>query len=224
MIRLGVAQAQLGENKKAKEAFQQALEHDKSNQLAKKHLQKLQNNQTITLSTLPSDEQFIEEPGKTKTADLHRLAGKEQLDGLSVGMVCDLKPKNRFISVEVSGKYIGSLPEDLSSRLSKLIKGGNTYICYIRSVSMNSCGVFIKELERSPNQEYVNSFPVAKSQMATINDMFTDESIPLEMEDIPLQIVETDTDEERTSTDSFQIEEPEHPEESEDRDQERERD
>lgn len=219
-IRLGVAQVQLGDVKDAKLSFTQALTLDKSNQLAKKHLQKLENNQTITLSTLPADEQFIEEPGKTKTIELHRLAGREQLEKLSVGQTCELKSKNRFISVEVNKTYIGSLPEDLSSRLSKLMKGGNEYVCYIRSISPNNCTctVFIKEVKRSTEQEFVNSFPVSKSSSAALNDMFADDNYTFEMEDIPLQIVETDNDEERGATDAFPIDDEEHREEPEEND------
>jgi hypothetical protein len=207
LIRLGVAYSQIKENKKAEASFKQVIELDKSNNLAKKHLLKIKNHQSISLSKLPSNEEFIEEPGKTKTVELHRLAGKEQLDQLAVGQECDLKPKNRFISVEVQKTYLGSLPEDLSARLSKLIKTGNTYSCYVQSVSPTSCSVFIKEILRSPENEFINSFPSVKSQLATINDMFlADDAVPLQMEDIPLQIVETDADEEEPK--SFQIEEP----------------
>lgn len=217
-IRLGVAQVQLGEKNAAKQAFAQALTLDKSNQLAKKHLQKLENNQTIVLSSLPADEQFIEEPGKTKTVDLHRLAGKDQLEKVSVGQLCELKPKNRFIAVEVNKTYIGSLPEDISSRLTKLMAGGNEYICYVRSTSLTSCAVsvFIKEIRRSPEQEFIHSFPINKGQFATINDMYGDDNYTFEMENIPLQIVETDNDEEQSAPDSFSIEDNDQPEEMHD--------
>jgi hypothetical protein len=208
LIRMGVAYAQLGEKGKAKSTFTQVLTIDKSNSLAKKHLQKIKNNQNITLSSLPRDEEFIEEPGKTRTVELHRLAGKDQLEKLSVGQTCELKPKNRFVSIEADKIYVGSLPEDLSSRLTKLIKSGNSYACYIQSVSSGTCSVFIKEVTRSKENEFVNSFPVTKSQLTTLNDMFlVDDTMPLQMEDIPLQIVETDADEEKTP-DSFEIEEP----------------
>jgi hypothetical protein len=208
LIRLGVAQAQIQELKEAKKAFEKVVELDKSNLLARKHLLKLKNNQTISLSTLPANEEFIEEPGKTKTAELHRLASKEQLDKFRVGQVCQLKPKSRFISVEIDKTYLGSLPEDLSARLSKLMQTGNEYACYIRSLSPTSCTVFIKETIRSKVNAFTNSFIVQKSQIATLNDMFlADDTMPLQIEDIPLQIVETDTDEEKTPED-FSLEEP----------------
>src|SRR5579859_89735 len=208
LTRLGVAYAQIGKLKEAKKAFTQVLELDKSNQLAKKHLEKMKNNQAISLSSLPANEQFIEEPGKTKTVELHRLAGKEQLENLGIGQMCELKPKNRFVSVEVGKTYVGSLPEDLSSRLTKLMKGGNEYICYIRSVSPIACSVFIKETRRAKDFEYMNSFPVMKNQNAAINDMFlVDDNVQL-MDDVPVSIVDTDTDEGVKSIDTFHNDEP----------------
>jgi hypothetical protein len=194
-IRLGVAQAQLGKTNLAKQAFTQALSFDKSNQLAKKHLEKLKNHLQISLSNLPADEQFIEEPGKTKTVELHRLAGKEQLEKLSLGQSCELKSKNRYISVEANQKYVGSLPEDLSSRLTKLMKGGNTYTCYISSVTPHSCSVFLKEAVRAAEFEFVNSFPLARNQMNSISDMYLDDDVALDLiENIPPQIVSSDED------------------------------
>lgn len=208
LMRSGIAYVQLEEKSKAVAAFEQVITLDKSNALAKKHLEKLKRNQKILLSRLPSNEELIEEPGKSKTVELHRLAGKEQLENLSVGQLCQLKLKNRFISVEFDKVYIGSLPEDLSARLSKLMNTGNTYNCYIQSLSSTSCSVFIKEVSRSKQNEYVHSFPVAKSQMGGINDMYlSDDSLPLQMEDIPLQLVETDADDEKTP-DRFDIDEP----------------
>src|SRR5450432_2864405 len=70
LMRSGIAYLQLEKKAKAKEAFEQVLVIDKSNALAKKHLLKIKNNQKIVLSRLPSNEEFIEEPGKTKTVDL----------------------------------------------------------------------------------------------------------------------------------------------------------
>jgi len=141
--RMGVAYTQLGELAEAKRIFKQVLEIDKSNAIAKKNLQKLENNRTPS-SPFFSTQDFIEEPGKTRTIELHRLAGREILDNLAVGQECDLKPKNRYISIETKGgKYIGALPEDLSFRLSKLVETGNTYYCVIRSFSSSHCSVYI---------------------------------------------------------------------------------
>lgn len=205
--RLGVAYSQLGQLPEAREIFEKVLEIDKSNVIAKKNLQKLENNQT-PVTPFFSTQDFIEEPGKTRTVELHRLAGKDVLENLAVGKSCDLKPKNRYISVETTdGKYVGALPEDISFRLSKLIEGGNTYDCVIRSFSSNHCNVYIKELSRSAQNLFVNSFPAAKTSGTAINDV--DAELLIE-DDIPVEALGPDLDEpvttdERESDDNSEI-------------------
>lgn len=172
--RLGVAYIQLDKKTAAKDAFQKVLDVDSSNALAKKHLQKLKSNQVATLPSF-SRNYFIEEPGKTKTVELCRLAGKNIIDTLSVGQMCDLKQKSRYISIEVNGQHIGALPEDLSFRLNKLINTGNQYTCIIRSCSNNSCSVYLKETFKSPANSDIHSFPITKSADMAINDIDDDE-------------------------------------------------
>jgi hypothetical protein len=191
--RLGVAYLQLAEKKKAKDIFQKVLEIDKSNAIARKHLYRLSHNQNVTIPTFSTD-QFIEEPGKTRTVDLHRLASKNILNDIIVGSEATLIPKSRYISIEVKGVYIGALPEDLSFRLTKLITTGNEYSCRVRSVNGCGCAVFLREVKRSKPNEHTNSFPLSKTQLATINDI---DDIFLE-DDIPVQVVETDNDVEKT--------------------------
>ncbi len=169
--RLGIAFAQLGKLEDAKQAFEGVLSIDKANAIAKKNLQKLKT-QPNQVSPSFTSQDFIEEPGRTKTADLHRLAGKPVLESLIIGQECELKPKHRYISVEMGNTYIGALPDDISFRLAKLIETGNTYYCCIRSVSANNCSVYIKELTRSAKNAEVNSFPVSKSYFgAAINEL-----------------------------------------------------
>lgn len=195
--RLGAAYVQLGDTKKAKTTFEQVLGIDTSNKLAHKNLDRLKNKQTTQVASFSADS-FIEEPGKTKSVELYRLAGKEVLSNLSIGKACELQTKNRYVSVSVDGTYVGALPEDLSFRLTKLLSTGNTYSCRIRSCNGSSCVVYLRELERSPKNKDVNSFPVNRMAIASsINDV--DESM-LE-EDIPVEIVHTDTDTEKSFED-----------------------
>lgn len=193
--RLGVAFVQQHKLRKAKTTFNQILKIDKSNNLAKKHLRKLKSNQVSNAPSF-SEDHFIEEPGKTKTVELHRLSSKQVLEQLSVGQICDLKPKNRYISIETAGIYVGALPEDLSFRLTKLINRGNEYSCRIRSHSATECSVHLKESLKSKKNANLHSFPTHKSQPSiTINDV--DEKFLLE-ENIPVQIVNIDSDKEKT--------------------------
>ncbi len=161
--RLGVAYVNLGETSKAKEIFQQVLDLDRTNQVAEKNLQRLKTKNGI--SPLFTTQHFIEEPGKTKVVDLHRLASKDVLTNLSVGMPCQLKVKKRFISVEADGHYVGALPEDLSFRLTKLMESGNQYQTNIWANSATSCQVYIKETLRADVNKNTTSFPGSRAQI-----------------------------------------------------------
>ncbi len=159
--RLGVAYTQQKKHKLAKEAFEKVIKVDKTNLLAKKNLARLKNTKHLDIN-LVGQEDFIEEPGKTRVVELHRLAGKQVLEMLSSGMPCTLKVKKRYISVEAGEHYIGALPEDLSFRLTKLINSGNTYRCFIRSISGLHVSVYLREETRAACNGDNPSFPVSK--------------------------------------------------------------
>lgn len=178
--RLAVAYSQLGEKKKAIKQFQAALELDKHNLIAKKHLEKLRNNHQLKAPTFVK-QHFIEEPGKTKLVELHRLANKEVLDEISAGQECSLVRKKRYISVEVDGRYLGALPEDISFRLCKLIGRGNGYECFVRSVDHNACCVYVREVKQSKRNHGIHSFPPGKAN-GLVDDfdekMLIDDDLP----------------------------------------------
>lgn len=195
--RLGATYLQLKKPRKAQQTFKQVLDLDRSNKLAQKHLQRIKDKQNTSLPAF-SNESFIEEPGKTKSVELYRLADKNVLKKVSIGQECLLHPKNRYISVCADKIYIGSLPEDLSFRLAKLIKSGNQYSCRIRSCDGIQCVVHIREVERSTTNRNTASFSNNQINVTTtINEV--DESM-LE-KDIPVEMVHTDTDSEKTLDD-----------------------
>jgi tetratricopeptide (TPR) repeat protein len=200
--RLGVAYMQSKKPTKAKKAFNEVLALDSSNTIAKKHLQSIKEKK-VSNQPLFSREQFIEEPGTTKIVELHRLASKTVLEKLAVRHECELKIKGRYISIEVESiGYIGALPEDLSFRLAKLMKRGNTYQCFVYSASAKKCKVYLKEAKRSKQNQNINSFPLNKNMMSSISALSeVDERFLLE-ENIPVEIIETDKDsDERTLKD-----------------------
>lgn len=167
--RLGMAQMQVGAIAEAKKSFQVVLTIDKQNTIAQKQLERIAKK---ALHTLPSftRNHFIEEPGKTKIVELHRLAGKQVLDNLAVGQTCQLKMKKRYISVETEdGQHIGALPEDISFRLTKLIQTGNTYFCSIQTCSNNQCLVYLKELSRSARNSDIHSFSLNKQSTTQLD-------------------------------------------------------
>ena len=195
--RLGVAYLQLGKNSDAKKTFQRVMELDKANIIAQKHLKNLKEKQS-PLKIGFSKQHFIEEPGKTKIVELHRLSGKQVLLTLSVGDECELILKKRYISVECHGQYVGSLPEDISFRLSKLIKSGNQYLCTVHSISHCACTIFLKELKRSRKNRNIHSFPTLKGGQSGMQDI--DDRLLLE-DDIPVEITNHDLDIEKTLED-----------------------
>lgn len=189
--RLGLAYMQLKKPVKARQAFKAVLEKDKSNLIAKKHLANLKNKQQAASAI--SNTYFIEEPGKTKIAELHRLAGKSVLNKLRIGQNCHLViKKNKYISVETEeGKYIGSLPDDLSYRLSKLMKRGNEYQCLIHANTDHSCSVHLRETRADAKNKHLQSFPVGRTN-GTSNSV-VDEEFLIE-DDIPVETGESEND------------------------------
>lgn len=195
--RIGIAYIQLNKIPKAKKYFKQVLEIDTNNRIAQKHLEKLNSNKVVAAPSFIK-QHFIEEPGKTKTVQLLRLAGKQVLENICIGRICELKIKNRFISIESNGQYLGALPEDLSFRLSKLIKNGNTYTCQVRSCTTKQCFVYLKETFQSETNHGAHSFPPKDIALNPMSEI--DESVILE-ENIPVEIIQTDEDFERTLDD-----------------------
>ena len=183
--RLGLAYIQLKQTSKARAIFKKVIAIDKPNIIANKHLRKLNNNQATPSINFSENCYFIEEPGKTKIIELRRLAGKQVLSGLCIGQPCNLTLKNRYISISTdSGKHIGSLPEDISFRLIKLINRGNKYDCSIHSCNGKKCCIHIKEVKTSKKNSHLQSFPTTKSAMANLahlgDDIVMEKFIPVE--------------------------------------------
>lgn len=183
MNRLGLAYIKNNQVSEAKKTFKRILEIDKSNIIANKHLDKIKNNESSVDIIFNQDNDFIEEPGKSKIVTLHRLAGKDQLKKLKVGQVCFLQLKNRYISiVDENDRHIGALPEDISFRLSKLISNGNEYRCVVYKVNEKQCLIQVKETFRSKKNEQIVSFPnKAQNNLVLPDDFILEEDIPFEV-------------------------------------------
>jgi hypothetical protein len=163
--RLGLAYMQLKKIPAAKKIFNKVLAKDKTNIIANKHLKKLKKQKNLKTHCFAKS-YFIEEPGKTKIIELHRLTDKNKLNMLDVGQECKLVLKSRFISIETEdNEYIGALPEDISFRLTKLIKTGNEYCCHVHFQGDKQCRVLIKEIIKSPKNVDIQSFPLNKNSV-----------------------------------------------------------
>lgn len=201
--RLGMAQIQLSLLEDARQTFERVLVIDGTNVIAKKQLHRLDSNEAFVPPTFTADA-FIEEPGKAKLCHLHRLAGKDVLMTLSVGQHCLLKPKSRFISVEtMDGQYVGSLPDDISFRITKLISSGNTYEVLIHTVNKMECAVFIKETRRAKENQAISSFPLGLSTTTISDDGDPESTIFMDEEDQENRYVTTEKEQKEDAEEEF---------------------
>ncbi len=188
--RSGFAHLQLQDFDSAKQKFQQVLALEKTNLIALKQLANIEKNTIITPQF--NSENFVEEPSKSKIIGLHRLANRDILQNLVVGQELFLKPKNRFISIETADKtYLGSLPEDISLHLSRLINTGNQYFCQLHTSSSKHCDVFIRESYQSPANRHQHSF--SSSYQAEEQDSIGDDLLLL-TDEVPLSIIDDESE------------------------------
>lgn len=165
--RLGFAFRQAGQTDQAIKTYRKVLKFDRFNPIARKNLKLLEtmpkyksrNSKPNTADC--SLEMFVEEPGKTKLVNLVNLAPSTILSSLSCGYPVSLMIKRRTILVTTQNKtYLGALPDDLSSRLIKLLSLGCHYNAFIKTVEPKNLSIFIRETFRSAKQANQSSFPV----------------------------------------------------------------
>jgi len=159
--RLGRAYWELDKIEQAQKTYRRVLVLDPYNLIAAKNLQRLAK-QRKKLTKKKIDYQsnlFLEEPGKTKTIKLIKLASAEILSEIRNGQSVKLEPKKRTISATTEDNiYLGTLPDDLSLRLIKLMKGGNRYQAFVKAVDRNNLEIFIREVFRSKRFHNLPSF------------------------------------------------------------------
>lgn len=155
--RLAFALTEAGLIKEAKQIYNKVLSINRFNPIALKNLDRIallksakgsktnSNNQNHVVSGL-----FLEEVGKTKVVTLINLAEAKTISELHPTNLVRLIPRRHGIAVTTHDEtYIGALPDDIARRLFVLIKGGNEYETYIKSVDRNEVSIFIRELSRA---------------------------------------------------------------------------
>lgn len=159
--RLARASGELGRIKEAQKAYQKVLSLDRFNTIATRGLERLKvrkAREKIIPQTVETH--FLEEPGKTKTVSLIHLGGEKVLAQLNTGEEVRLVPGSHRISVQTVGSlYIGRLPDDLSARLLKLIRGGNNYQALVKSAEPGQVRIFLREVARAKEFANLSSFP-----------------------------------------------------------------
>ena len=170
--RLGKALTEKGQYEEAIDAYNRAKEIDPKNSISRKNLRRLallKEKQPALSEDRPKaiSHTFIEETGKAGVARLDQLAPREILIKMAAGDIVQLKVKKQRLTVEnEAGECLGQVESRISTRLSKLIKGGNKYSAAIASISDSVVKVIITEIYQHPKQVGRPSFP------AKINDGF----------------------------------------------------
>lgn len=161
LLRLAKAFTNLNNVSSAKKHYRKVLNMDKYNPIAKRNLNRLKNikDGSLNRSSPPQTTVFLEEPGKTKSLHLVRLADENKLASLEVGELLQLAINPKSISVNKDHNHLGKLPDDLAFRLIHLIKKGNKYQAFVRSVEKNKLKIFLKETFRSKHNQQIQSFP-----------------------------------------------------------------
>ncbi|MDP3733521.1 MAG: tetratricopeptide repeat protein, partial [Candidatus Daviesbacteria bacterium] len=156
LARLGRAYMEMGRFNLAKKYYNEALKTDPYNPIASKNLKiiksfksnsqpKIGNGHSKLSSSL-----FLQEPGKSKIVNLLKVAEPQKLLQAYCGMQVGVTVKNRKITVvDGEGTYLGVLPDDICHHLMRLLRGGNKYEFFIKSVRVNSLSLLIRETFRS---------------------------------------------------------------------------
>lgn len=150
--RLALAYLIIGKTKEAKSTYLKVVGLDPLNAIAIRNLRKLKEKNTKATngnSLIRINNEFLEEPGKTKVVELVNIAQPKVTEALSTGQSLDLSVKRLKIFVSEGKQYIGSLPDDIARRLIKFIKAGSIYEAYVKSASSHKVSVFIKELKKT---------------------------------------------------------------------------
>jgi tetratricopeptide (TPR) repeat protein len=173
--RLGRAYWETGKIAQAIQSYKKVLKFDILNPIANKNLKRLaKGGQAKKRSNkknnfTPSGKIFLEEPGKTKIVKLVRLAPPSTLAQLDNADLVIMTIKKRTVSVSSSsenGNYLGAIPEDLSIRLIRLIKGGNQYQAFVKSVDHQKLEIFIREAFRAKKFFNNPSFPQGRTSFS----------------------------------------------------------
>lgn len=159
------AYMELGKFSLARKYYSSVVKIDPYNPIAIKNLKIIKSfksngqNPNINSHRKLSPSLFLQEPGKTKVVNLLNVAEPQKLSQTFCGMEVGVVVKNRKITItDISGKYLGVLPDDVSFHLLRLIKGGNKYELFIKSIRVNGLAVLIRETFRSKRFKNQASF------------------------------------------------------------------
>jgi len=160
----------LGKIQDAKSTYRKVLKIDILNQIAIRNIKKLTETGPKQIKKSLSlikgvNNTFLEETGKTKIISLINTAQPKIITLLTTGqpVVIIIKRSKIFVQ-DQNTQYLGVLPDDIGKRLIKLIRGGNTYIAYVKSATEHNVCIFIRETKRISKYRNQPSFPQTDNQ------------------------------------------------------------
>jgi len=176
LLRLGYINFKIGDWKEARKYYQKALKLQPLNRLAQINLEKVRilekkgykSNKKNTAIDL---NQFLEITGKTKNVHLVNIGQKNIIAAITIGQPVNLIQKKRKIEIRTQeNEYIGSLPDDLSRRLSHFIKANSIYEAFVKESDLTYVVIFIREIKKGKKVANYLSFPRnIQSQLNKIN-------------------------------------------------------
>jgi len=192
--RLGKALSELGQSKKALNAYQRAAEMEPNNSIARRNIERLsalgdENSADQPASQLDTS-LFIEETGKAGSAVLQAV-DEPAAAHLDAGDLVNLEIQGKAVNVHRNnGEYVGMVEPKVGLRLVRMISGGNQYSAAVLSVGGPYVRIILRETFQDPSQAGNVSFPPGK-----LSDVraFTRRSLVSEKPEPPL---DSDADDE----------------------------
>lgn len=178
ILRLGFAYLQLKNIKEAKKWYKKAAKLQPGNYTISENLERIKvlagkKGKTLAKKSLTLDPSlFLEIPGRTKSVTAVFPGQKNILASLTVGQQVMLMPKKRRVEIRTMEKeYIGCLPDDLSRRLSILMKAGSVFSAYIKEAGLRRVVVFLQEVKRGKKVWRYSAFPTnVQSHLSKLNE------------------------------------------------------
>ena len=165
--RIGKAYLELGRFEEAQEAYNNTLQLNPSNVIARKNLARLKDLAHMDDRGLRKEQRtyadpqlFIIETGKTALTTLTNVPGREIGLRLVSGEQVDLQYDEKSVSViDSEGRTIGQFEPLLAQRLIEMHNAGSRYAAAIANLDGNQIKVLIREIFQSPDQRHIVSFP-----------------------------------------------------------------
>ena len=206
--RLGKALSELDRLSEALEAYQGALERERTNRIAERNIERLEAlltaqdaNRGDRHATRAPAALFIEEMGKTGSARLINLAPARQLAPLSAGDAIELHAADGELEARVRGIKVGQVEPRVANRLLELMANGNRYEAGLTTVHDDDLRLIIREVFAHPANFGRVSFPGAtvgrtgdvRPYMKGTALRYDDDEESEESEEEPEEVEELDT-------------------------------